>query len=100
MEKESPKVEGHERDLPLVMPPATRAADGPQIRSIPAVCGGQACIAHTRIPVYLLEEYRRLGKSNSDLLDMYPVLTASDLQAAWTYVAQHQDEIDAQIARD
>ena len=64
------------------------------------VCGGQACITGTRIPVYILEQYRRLGASDVHILDIFPSLSAQDLAVAWEYVGQHRDEIDAQIARD
>jgi uncharacterized protein (DUF433 family) len=31
------------------------------IERTPGVCGGDACIAGTRIPVWVLEGFRRLG---------------------------------------
>ena len=61
------------------------------------VCGGEPCIAHTRIPVWLLEQSRRLGISDADLLLCYPVLRAEDLTNAWSYVRAHRGEIEAQI---
>src|SRR5438046_7178243 len=61
------------------------------------VCGGSACIASTRIPVWILENARRLGTSESDLLRDYPTLTAQDLANAWLYVASHKEEIDIEI---
>jgi uncharacterized protein (DUF433 family) len=42
------------------------------IEKTPKVCGGQACIANTRIPVWVLVEARRLGYSDADLLTSYP----------------------------
>ena len=33
----------------------------PGIESVPGVCGGDPCIVRTRIPVWVLEQYRRLG---------------------------------------
>jgi uncharacterized protein (DUF433 family) len=45
-----------------------------------------------------LEESRRLGASEADLLADYPSLTADDLANAWAYVQAHPDEIDRQIA--
>jgi uncharacterized protein (DUF433 family) len=50
-----------------------------------------------RIPVWLLEEYRRLGASDADLLADYPSLTPEDLANAWAYVRAHPEEIDRQI---
>lgn len=64
------------------------------------VCGGQACLTGTRIPIYILEQYRRLGASDDQMLDVFPNLSAQDVAAAWEYVGQHREEIDAQIARD
>ena len=61
------------------------------------VCGGDACIARTRIPVWLLERYRRLGVNERDLLDSYPSLRAEDLANAWAYARIHSTEIDKQI---
>lgn len=63
------------------------------IESRPEVCGGAACIVRTRIPVWLLEQSKRLGTSEADLLRDYPTLTAQDLANAWTYVRSHRDEI-------
>src|SRR5437667_3910123 len=69
----------------------------PGIESTPGVCGGEPCIVRTRIPVWLLEQARRLGTSEADLLRSYPTLRAEDLANAWAYVRSHQPEIDAQI---
>ncbi len=47
------------------------------------VCGCDACIAGTRIPVWVLVNARNIGISESQLLYDYPTLTASDLANAW-----------------
>lgn len=65
--------------------------------STPGVMGGDPCIRRVRIPVWLLEQYRRLGASEADLLANYPTLRAEDLVNAWVYVRAHRDEIDRQI---
>jgi uncharacterized protein (DUF433 family) len=70
---------------------------GSGIESTPDVCGGDARIAGTRIPVWTLEQYRRLGMTEAQLLASYPLLRAADLVNAWAYVAAHPAEIDAQI---
>jgi uncharacterized protein (DUF433 family) len=69
----------------------------PGIESIPDVCGGEPCVVRTRIPVWLLEQARRLGSSEAELLRSYPTLRAQDLANAWNYVRSHHDEIDDQI---
>lgn len=69
----------------------------PGIDSITGVCGGEPCIVRTRIPVWVMEQARRLGTSEADLLRCYPTLRAEDLANAWAYVRSHQKEIDQQI---
>ena len=69
----------------------------PGIESHPDVCGGEPCIADTRIPVWVLEQSRRLGVNEADLLRSYPALRADDLSNAWAYVRARTDEIEAQI---
>jgi uncharacterized protein (DUF433 family) len=70
----------------------------PGIESVPDVMGGVPCIARTRIPIWLLEQARRLGTSESELLRNYPSLTAQDLANAWSFVRSHRAEIEEQIA--
>ena len=69
----------------------------PGVESISNVCGGEPCVVHTRIPVWLLEQARRLGTSEVELLQAYPTLRAQDLANAWNYVRFHAKEIDRQI---
>lgn len=71
--------------------------DFPGIDSRPDVCGGEPCIVRTRIPVWLLEQARRLGSTESDLLAAYPSLRAEDLANAWAYVRAHTSEVNEQI---
>ena len=67
------------------------------IESTSGVCGGEPCIVGTRIPVWVLEQSRRLGTSEEDLLRCYPSLRAEDLANAWAYVRSHRAEIEEQI---
>lgn len=69
----------------------------PGIENIQGVCGGEACIVRTRIPVWVLVQARRLGMSEADILRCYPTLRAEDLANAWSYFRSHQDEIEQQI---
>ena len=72
----------------------------PGIEANPDVCGGEVCIVRTRIPVWLLEQARRLGTSEAELLRSYPSLRAEDLANAWAYVRSHRQEIERQIAEN
>ena len=67
------------------------------IESTPNICGGSARIAGTRIPVWVLEQARRLGTSEKEILAAYPRLTAKDLAIARAYVVLHQEEIEKDI---
>jgi uncharacterized protein (DUF433 family) len=82
-----------------LMQTVARDLDGafPGIEHRPGVAGGAACIARTRIPVWVLEQARRLGTREADLLLAYPSLHAEDLVNAWAYVRVHRDEIDSDI---
>jgi uncharacterized protein (DUF433 family) len=72
----------------------------PGIESRSGVVGGAPCIVRTRIPVWLLEQARRLGTSEADLLKAYPTLRAEDLANAWAYVSGHREDIERQIAEN
>ncbi len=67
------------------------------ITKTPDVCGGSACIANTRIPLWSIVEARSLGYSEADLLTSYPTLTATDLTQAWIYAEAHPEEIATAI---
>ena len=69
----------------------------PGIESRAGVCGGEPCIVRTRIPVWALEQSRRLGIAEADILRSYPTLRAEDLAHAWDYVRAHRVEIERQI---
>ena len=71
--------------------------DFPGIEKTQGVMGEVACIGQTRIPVWLLEQARRQGVSEAEILRNYPTLTAQDLANAWDYINSHRDEIENQI---
>jgi uncharacterized protein (DUF433 family) len=47
------------------------------------------------MPIWTQHEYRRLGWSESTILDNYPGLRAPDLVNAWDYTDAHREEIEA-----
>ena len=51
----------------------------PGIEKAPGIVGGAACVVRTRIPVWVLEGYRRLGWSEAKILANYPTLRAADV---------------------
>ncbi len=68
------------------------------IKVTPGVCGGNARIRDTRIPVWTLVSFRQQGASEEELLKNYPTLNHQDLEAAWSYYEQYPQEIDQLIA--
>ena len=63
----------------------------------PDRCGGDACVRDTRITVWGLVAYRRLGMSDARIVPAIQGLTLADLEAAWEYAAAHPEEIDEAI---
>ena len=68
-----------------------------KITKTPDICGGDACIRGTHIPVWVLANSRRQGASDHDILLAYPSLRATDLEAAWEYSAANPEEIQLAI---
>lgn len=72
----------------------------PGIESTLGICGGEPRIAGSRIPVWTLVQFRKLGGSEEDLLGAYPTLDSDDLANAWAYYLSHKDEIEQQITEN
>jgi uncharacterized protein (DUF433 family) len=72
----------------------------PGVEPEAGVCGGDARIIRTRIPVWVLERARRMGMTEDELLQDYPTLRAQDLANAWAYADAHGEEMDRQIAEN
>jgi uncharacterized protein (DUF433 family) len=70
------------------------------IEKTSGVCGGDARIANTRIPIWSLVNYRRLDASDARILQDFPHLKAEDLVNAWGYADAHSEEIEAAIRRN
>lgn len=61
------------------------------------VCGGSACVIRTRIPVWTLVSFKKLGMNDFTLLNAYPSLRQQDLNNAWAYYKAKKQEIDNDI---
>ena len=73
------------------------ANEWPGVEKTAGVVGGEARIVRSRIPVWLLENYRRLGWDDETILQNYPTLQIWDLQNAWAYVNANLAEIERTI---
>lgn len=67
------------------------------VQKTPDVCGGDACIRNTRITVWGLVSYRKVGVPDDRVLQLVDGLTRADLEVAWEYYRNHPDEIDESI---
>jgi uncharacterized protein (DUF433 family) len=69
------------------------------VQKTPDVCGGDACIRGTRVPVWAVIAARQGSVTDADLLKYFVTpLTPEDLEAATVYYERHRDEIDKNIA--
>ncbi len=68
-----------------------------RITKTAGVCGGEACIRGTRIAVWMLLESKDRGCTDEQFLDNYPHISREDLEAAWQYALQNEDELRQQI---
>lgn len=75
-----------------------KTAQSSFIQKTLGVCGENARIRNTRIPIWTLVSFRKLGAPDSELLESYPSLTHDDLDLAWSYYSENQVEIDRAIA--
>lgn len=67
------------------------------IGKTPGVCGGDARITGTRIPVWQLVEARNAGTREAQILIDFPRLTVRNLIDAWAYADEHPEEIAAAV---
>ncbi len=65
------------------------------ITRTPGVCGGRACIAGTRAPVWCLA-----GRDVDEVLETLPHLSRAQVEAALAYAAANPDEIAKDVAEN
>ena len=70
----------------------------PGIEKTEGVCGGNACIIRTRIPVWTLVSFKKLGMTDKALLQAYPSLRQQDLGNAWAFYKANKKSIDKDIS--
>lgn len=64
-------------------------------------CGGKPCIAGTRIRVHDIYAWHVLGgESPLEMLAAHPELSLASIHAAFSYVFDHREEIEADVAAE
>lgn len=69
----------------------------PGIEKNPNICGDSACIIRTRIPVWTIISFKKLGMTNEKLLASFPSLIHQDLNNAWAYYIANKNEIEIDL---
>ena len=75
-------------------------SDTDLIVKTPGIVGGSARIAGTRLAVWGLINWLKVGWSEEELLKNYPTISREALAAAREYYREHRDEIDREIAEN
>ena len=67
----------------------------------PRVCGGKACIDHTRIRVIDIVQLEREGYKHEQMRNIFAVpLTLAQIYTALAYADEHTEEIAADFAEE
>lgn len=73
------------------------APTGRSIVKTDGVCGGRACLEGSRMPVWTLVSYWRLGATDAVILYNFPWVTQDDLDNVRAYYEANRTEIDRDI---
>lgn len=68
-----------------------------RITTSPEVMGGKPCIRGLRVTVGTIVGLVAAGRSNDDILELYPYLEAPDIAEALSYAAWRAEEIDVPL---
>lgn len=69
----------------------------PYVRRQKGICGGRSIIAGTRIPIWSLIKWYKLGISVEDLMREFPHLTPAQVHDAFSYYYDNSPEIEQDI---
>ena len=64
------------------------------------ICGGRDIIAGTRIPVWSIIKWYKLGLSVEEVMREFPQLTPSQVHDAFSYYYDNPEEIEKDIAEN
>lgn len=72
----------------------------PYITYQKGVCGGRAIISGTRVPVWSIIKWYKIGMTIEEILKGFPHLTPSQVYDALSYYYDNQKEIEKDIAEN
>ena len=64
------------------------------------VCGGRSIIEGTRIPVWSIIRWYKVGMSVEEIMREFPQLTPSQVHDAFSYYYDNQKEIEVDISEN
>ena len=76
--------------MPAPLPRVTFSAD---------VMGGKPCIRGLRVTVGTIVGLIAVGKSDAEVLGLYPYLEGEDIRQALAYAAWRSEELDVPVTR-
>lgn len=71
-----------------------------RITTNPAVMGGKPCIRGQRVTVGTVVGLVAAGRSQAEILALYPYLEAADIPAALAYAAWRAEEVERPLTRE
>lgn len=80
--------------------PAEKEMVHPHVYRRKDVCGGRSIVAGTRIPVWSLIKWYKLGMTVEDVMREFPQLSPSQVHDAFSFYYDNQDEIEKDIAEN
>ncbi len=72
----------------------------PHVFRIKDICGGRDIIAGTRIPVWSIIKWYKLGLSVEEVMREFPQLTPSQVHDAFSYYYDNPKEIEKDIVEN
>jgi len=78
----------------------TKPRTHPYITRKKGVCGGRSIIVGTRIPVWSIMKWYKIGMSVEEILKGFPHLTPAQVYDAFSYYYDNQREIEKDIAEN
>jgi type III restriction enzyme len=70
----------------------------PYISVTKGICGGRSVIERTRIPVWSIVKWYKLGMSFEEILREFPTLNPAQIHDAFSYYYDNQEEIESDIS--
>ncbi len=93
----TPDVPGQEVLMKIA---ANKQALHPHIMRQKGICGGRSIIIGTRIPVWSIIKWYKLGMPVEDIIREFPQLAPSEIHDAFSYYYDNLDEIERDIIKN